>query len=150
LKSGYHQVRIREDDTWKTAFKTRQDLFEWLVMPFELCNAPATFMRLMNDVLRPYIDNFVIVYLDDILIYNPTWEEHLEHVKKVFELLQSHQLCLNEKKYEFGQQSLMYLGFIVRNGELKIDPNKVKEIQGWPRPSNATEVRSFMGACQYV
>jgi Reverse transcriptase (RNA-dependent DNA polymerase) len=86
-------------------------------MPFGLCNAPTIFMRLMNDVLRPYIDNFVIVYFDNILIYSLTWDEHLEHVEKVFEPLQSHQLCLNEKKKcEFGQQSLLYLGFIVGNG----------------------------------
>nr|CAD1829814.1 unnamed protein product [Ananas comosus var. bracteatus] len=150
LKSDYHQVRIREDDTWKTAFKTRQGLFEWLVMPFGLCNALAIFMRLMNDVLRPFLDDFVIVYLDNILIYNRSWEEHLAHVKKVFMLLEEHQLRLNPKKCEYGKQSLVYLGFVVGGGELQINLDKVRAFKEWPRPKNVTEVQSFMGACQYV
>nr|CAD1820304.1 unnamed protein product [Ananas comosus var. bracteatus] len=119
LKSSYHQVRIREDDTWKIAFKTRQGLFEWLIMLFGLCNAQATFMRLMNDVIRPFLDDFVIVYLDNILIYSRSWEEHLAHVKKVFMLLEEHQLRLNPKKCECGKQSLVYLGFVVAAASFK-------------------------------
>jgi hypothetical protein len=103
LKSGYHQVRVKEEDIWKTAFKTRQGLYGWLVMPFSLCNAPATFMRLMNDVLRPFLDSFVTVYLDDILVYNTTWEEHISHFMQVLETLKKHQLLANLKKCEFAQ-----------------------------------------------
>ena len=87
LHSGYHQVIIAERDVWKTTFKTKQGLFEWMVMPFGLCNAPATFIRVMNDLFRPFIDEFVLVYLDDIIVFSSTWDEHVFHVKKVLDVL---------------------------------------------------------------
>nr|CAD1823346.1 unnamed protein product [Ananas comosus var. bracteatus] len=93
----------------------------------------------MNNVLCPFLDDSVIVYLDDILIYSRSWEEHLAHVKKVFMLLEEHQLRLNLKKYEYGKQSLVYLGFVVGSGELQIDPDMVRAIKEWPRPKNVTE-----------
>jgi hypothetical protein len=133
----------------KLAFKTKQGLFEWLVMPFGLCNAPATFMRVMNDVFRPYIDDFFIIYLDDILIFSRRWEDHIKHVKTVFELLKKEKLYIKMSKCEFGKTSLVYLGYIVGNGQLKIDPAKVEVIVKWPKPTTATEVRSFLGAVQY-
>jgi hypothetical protein len=102
LKSRYHQVRVKEEDTCKTAFKTRKYLYEWLVIPFSLCNTPATFMRLMNDVLCRYLDSFVIMYLDDILFYSVTWEEHISRLMHVLETLKEHQILANIKKCELS------------------------------------------------
>jgi hypothetical protein len=149
LRSGYHQVRIAEGDVWKTSFKTKQGLFEWMVMPFGICNAPTTFMHVMNDVFRPFIDDFVIVYLDDILVFSRTWDEHVMHVKQVLDVLKREKLYVKLSKCEFGKTSLVYLGHIVGGGQLKIDPSKVEVIVNWPKPTSATEVRSFLGAVQY-
>ena len=98
LHSGYHQIRIADSDIWKIAFKTKQGLYEWLVMPFGLCNALATFMRVMNDVFRPFIDAFVIVYLDDILVFSKSWDDHVIHVKKVLDVLRKEKLYVKMSK----------------------------------------------------
>jgi hypothetical protein len=120
-----------------------------MVMPFGLCNAPTTFMRVMNYVLRPFLDDCVIVYLNDILIFRKSREDHVMHVKQVMDVLKKENLILKMSKCEFGKTSLVYLGHIVGGGELKIDISKVKVILDWPKPNNVIEVRIFLGASQY-
>jgi hypothetical protein len=149
LCNGYHQIKVAEQDAWKTAFKTKQGLFEWLVMSFGICNALATFVRVMNDVFKPFLDDFVIVYLDYIIFFSGTWDEHVRHVKQVLDTFQRENLYVKLSKCEFGKTALVYLGHIVGGGHLKIDPSKIDVIVKWSKPKSVIEVRSFLGAIQY-
>jgi hypothetical protein len=149
LRSGYHQVRIKDEDISKTAFRTRYGHYEFTVVPFGLSNAPAVFMCLMNGVFRNYLDKFVIVFLDDILVYSKTEEEHEQHLRMVLQVLREHQLYAKLSKCSFYQKQIHYLGHIISEEGIVVDPEKVQAIQEWPAPRNVTEVRSFMGLAGY-
>src|SRR5437868_1229306 len=149
LYSGYHQIRIKDEDISKTAFRTRYGHYEFCVLPFGLTNAPATFMTLMNNIFQPYLDKFVIVYLDDILIYSKTKEEHLKHVHIILETLRKHQLYAKLAKCEFIKQRVEYTGHFISEQGITVDSRKIDTIRNWPTPTNISELRSFLGLASY-
>ena len=149
LASGYHQIPIAENDVMKTAFNTRYGQFEFVVMPFGLTNAPAVFMRLMNEVFHDYLDKFVIVFIDDILIYSRSEEEHKEHLRMVLERLRDRKLFAKLSKCRFWKREIGFLGHRVSKEGVSVDPEKIEVIQKWPCPTSVTEIRSFLGLAGY-
>ncbi|GJW90719.1 putative nucleotidyltransferase, ribonuclease H [Tanacetum coccineum] len=149
LRSGYHQLRVHEDDIPKTAFRTRYGHFEFTVMPFGLTNAPAVFMDLMNRVCKPYLDKFVIVFIDDILIYSKTKEDHEVHLGLVLELLRKEKLYAKFSKCEFWLQEVHFLGHVVNQNGIHVDPSKIEAVKNWKTPTTPSEIRSFLGLAGY-
>ncbi|GJS16726.1 putative reverse transcriptase domain-containing protein [Tanacetum coccineum] len=149
LRSGYHQLRIREEDIPITAFRTRYGHYEFQVMPFGLTNAPAIFMDLMNRVCKPYLDKFVIVFIDDILIYSKNKEEHGEHLKTILNLLRSEKLYAKFLKCDFWLDSVQFLGHVIDSSGVHVDPAKIEAIKNWAAPTTPTEVRQFLGLAGY-
>lgn len=149
LEAGYWQLRVKETDVPKTAFRTRYGHYEFKVMPFGLTNAPAAFQGAMNDIFRPYLDDFVVVFLDDILVYSKNPEEHLKHLNIVLETLHKHSFFAKLSKCTFGQDSIEFLGHIISPEGIRMDPRKVAAVKEWPRPKSVTEVRAFLGLAGY-
>ncbi|GJY72961.1 putative reverse transcriptase domain-containing protein [Tanacetum coccineum] len=147
--SGYHQLRVREEDISKTAFRTRYGHYEFQVMPFGLTNAPAVFMDLMNRVCKPYLDKFVIVFIDDILIYSKNKQEHEEHLKIILELLKKEELYAKFSKCEFWIPKVQFLGHVIDNKGIHVDPSKIESVKDWASPKTPTEIRQFLGLAGY-
>ncbi|CAA0816696.1 Uncharacterized mitochondrial protein AtMg00860, partial [Striga hermonthica] len=149
LRSGYHQLKIRESDISKTAFRTRYGHYEFVVMPFRLSNAPAVFMDLMNRVFHPFLDQFVIVFIDDILVYSQSIDQHKEHLRIVLETLRHEKLYAKFSKCEFWLDRVAFLGHIVTARGIEVNPSKIEAVSKWDTPRSAADVRSLLGLAGY-
>nr|GFB69941.1 putative reverse transcriptase domain-containing protein [Tanacetum cinerariifolium] len=148
LRSGYHQLRIREEEILKTAFRTRYGHYEFQVMPFGLTNAPV-FMDLMNRVCKPYLDKFVIVFIDDILIYSKDEKECEEHLKEILELLKKEELYVKFSKCEFWIPKVQSLDYVIDSQGIHMDPAKIEFVKDWSSPKSPTVIRQFLGLARY-
>jgi hypothetical protein len=149
LRSGYHQIKIQASDIPKTAFLTRYGMYEYLVMSFGLTNAPAYFMYLMNSVFMPELDKFVVVFIDDILVYSKNEEEHVGHLDVVLQRLREHRLYAKLSKCDFWLKEIKFLGHTISQVGIAVDPDKVQEVMNWKPPTTIRQVRSFLGLAGY-
>nr|KYP56224.1 Transposon Ty3-I Gag-Pol polyprotein [Cajanus cajan] len=149
LRSGYHPIRVKEGDIPKTAFRTRYGHYEYVVMPFGVTNAPAVFMDYMNRIFRPFLDKFVVVFIDDILIYSRTRGEHEEHLRTELEILKAKQLYAKLSKCESWLDEVKFLGDVIAAEGIAVDPAKVESVLQWERPRSVTDIRVFVGLAGY-
>ena len=149
LQSGYHQIRVAEDSVHKTAFRTPLGHFQWKVMPFGLCNAPGVFQMNMNNIFGHRIGKYIVVYMDDILIFSKTREEHLQHLREVFQILKDKKFHIKLKKCDFMKKEVKFLGHVVGKNGIAVDPDKIEVIKKWQRPKDKTEIRSLLGFGNY-
>ena len=149
MTAEYHQIRMAASDEFKTAFKTHHGHFQFKVMPFGLTNAPATFQCVMNEILQPFLREFVLVFLDDILIYSPSMTSHLTHLRAVLQQLRKHQFYLKSSKCSFAQTQIDYLGHVISQEGVSTDPSKTAAMLSWPQPTTITELRGFLGLTGY-
>jgi len=149
LRSGYHQILVRPEDVQNTTFRSRYGHYEYVVMPFGVTNAPVVFMDYMNRIFRPWLDKFVVVFIDDILIYSRTREEYADHLKVVLKILRDHQLYGKLSKCEFWLEEVQFLGHVISAKDIAVDPTKIETVLNWERPKTVTEVRSFLGLAGY-
>lgn len=149
LRAGYHQIRLRPEEQYKTAFQPHSGHYKWLVMPFVLPNAPTTFQKAMNSIFCDQLRRFVLVFFDDILIYSKDTQQHLEHLRQVFEILKKHQYVVNVNKCVLGTTKIEYLGHYISPEEVYIDPRKIDVVAKWPKPQIVKQLMSFLGLAGY-
>ncbi|CAJ2638292.1 unnamed protein product [Trifolium pratense] len=149
LRSGYHQIRVKTEDIPKTAFRTRYGHYEYSVMPFGVTNAPGVFMEYMNRIFHSFLDKFVVVFIDDILVYSKSEEEHKEHLRIVLQVLKEKKLYAKLSKCEFWLKEVSFLGHVISSGGIAVDPAKVDAVLQWGTPESVSEIRSFLGLAGY-
>uniref|UniRef100_A0A8R7VA35 Reverse transcriptase domain-containing protein n=1 Tax=Triticum urartu TaxID=4572 RepID=A0A8R7VA35_TRIUA len=149
LRAGYHQIRLAEGEEFKTAFQTHSDHYEFKVLSFGLAGGPGTFNGAITETMHPLLRHYVLLFFDDILVFSKTWEDHLAHLRQVLELLRRDQWKVKESKCEFGQRQLSYLGHVISSEGVATDPGKIQAVEAWPTPTDAKEVRRFLGLAGY-
>ena len=140
LRSGYHQIRVKMEDISKTALRTRYGHYEYFVMPFGVTNAPGVFMKYMNRIFHPFLDRFMVVFIDDILLYSKSEEEHVEHLRIVFRVLKEKKLFAKLPKCEFWLREVIFLGHVISKGGIVVDPSKVDAVMQWESPKSVFEI----------